>query len=86
MFLGEHADAAWRSCLEGHLTGSAVVVRADGSRALLMLHRKLGRWLQPGGHADGDTYLGGVALRDSFDESGLVSLRLAEPSIDVEVH
>ena len=53
-FLDEHADAAHRSCESGHLTGSALVVDATGSRTLLMLHRKLGRWFQPGGHADGD--------------------------------
>ena len=37
---------------EGHITGSAVVARADGSAFLLVRHRKLDRWLQPGGHCD----------------------------------
>ena len=59
-FLDHHPDALLRSCTEGHLTGSALVVDAAGSRTLLMLHRKLGRWFQPGGHVDGDAGLAAV--------------------------
>ena len=60
-----HADACQRSRLDGHLTGSAWVVTTDGRQALLMHHCKLDRWLQPGGHADGDWDLAGVALREA---------------------
>ncbi|MGI8710552.1 MAG: hypothetical protein ACR2LA_06130 [Acidimicrobiales bacterium] len=60
-FVAAHADAAERSCSKAHLTGSALVVDATGTRTLLMLHRKLGRWFQPGGHADGNTNLAAVA-------------------------
>ena len=35
-----------------HFTGSAMVVDAAGARVCLVHHRKLGRWLQPGGHAE----------------------------------
>src|SRR3954447_17970776 len=49
-FLDREPEALERNCREGHLTGSAVVIDATGSRTLLMLHRKLGLWLQPGGH------------------------------------
>lgn len=85
-FLGEHADAAHRSCPPGHLTGSALVVDASGTRSLLMLHRKLGRWFQPGGHADGDTNLAAVALREASEETGITGLRVAVPAIDLDVH
>lgn len=85
-FLDEHADAAHRTCESGHLTGSALVVDATGSRTLLMLHRKLGRWFQPGGHADGDTNLAAVALREAEEETGIAGLRVAVPAIDVDVH
>jgi 8-oxo-dGTP pyrophosphatase MutT (NUDIX family) len=85
-FVDRHADAALRSCPPGHLTGSALVVDAAGTRSLLMLHRKLGRWFQPGGHADGDTNLAAVALREASEETGIVGLRVAVPAIDLDVH
>lgn len=85
-FLIDHPDAADRTCTDGHLTGSALVVDASGSSTLLMLHRKLGRWFQPGGHADGDSNLAAVALREASEETGLSGLRVALPAIDVDVH
>jgi 8-oxo-dGTP pyrophosphatase MutT (NUDIX family) len=85
-FLLDHPDAAERACAQGHLTGSALVVDASGERTLLMLHRKLGRWFQPGGHADGDANLAAVALREATEETGIAGLRVAVPAIDVDVH
>jgi 8-oxo-dGTP pyrophosphatase MutT (NUDIX family) len=85
-FLADHHDAAHRSSVTGHLTGSGLVVDAAGARTLLMLHRKLGRWFQPGGHADGDTNLAAVALREATEETGIGGLRVAVPAIDVDVH
>lgn len=85
-FFLDHPDAAERSCAVGHLTGSALVVEATGRRTLLMLHRKLGRWFQPGGHADGDANLAAVALREATEETGIDGLRVALPAIDVDVH
>jgi 8-oxo-dGTP pyrophosphatase MutT (NUDIX family) len=55
----------------GHFTGSALVVSPDFERVLLTLHAKLGKWLQLGGHADGDRDLLGVASREVEEESGL---------------
>jgi hypothetical protein len=54
-----HSDAAVfeRRHAPGHFTGSAWTVSQDGSRVLLTHHRKLNLWLQPGGHADGETDL-----------------------------
>src|SRR4051812_18998386 len=73
-FVNAHPDAALRANVTGHLTGSALVVDATGERTLLMLHRKLGRWFQPGGHADGDTNLPAVALREAQEETGIADL------------
>lgn len=70
------ADPFQRSRLAGHFTGSAWLVSADGQRVLLTHHRKLGRWLQLGGHADGDRDLAAVALREAQEESGLPGLSL----------
>ena len=85
-FVEEHDDAAVRTNVEGHLTGSALVVDAAGERTLLMLHRKLGRWFQPGGHADGDANLPAVALREAQEETGIEGLEVVLPAIDVDVH
>ena len=85
-FVRRHAVAAHRSNATGHLTGSALVVDAAGERTLLMLHRKLGRWFQPGGHADGDTNLPAVALREAQEETGIDALAVVVPAIDVDVH
>jgi len=86
-FVEAHADCLVRSCGPGHLTGSAWVVSPDRSRALLALHRKLGKWLQPGGHADGERDLLAVALREAREESGLLSLRAVGPGLfDVDRH
>lgn len=85
-FAAANADAAHRSNVVGHLTGSALVVDASAERTLLMLHRKLGRWFQPGGHADGDTNLPAVALREAQEETGIDDLVVVVPAIDVDVH
>jgi 8-oxo-dGTP pyrophosphatase MutT (NUDIX family) len=85
-FLDAHADALDRSCRPGHLTASAAVVDPSRSRAAVILHRKLGRWLQPGGHADGDGDLAAVALTEATEETGLTDLRVVAPAIDLDVH
>ena len=85
-FMADDPLAAARERREGHLTGSAWLVSGDGRRALLTHHRKLDRWLQLGGHADGDTDLARVALREAEEESGLGGL-VVEPRIfDLDRH
>jgi 8-oxo-dGTP pyrophosphatase MutT (NUDIX family) len=85
-FLDGGPDVFERGHLAGHFTGSAWLVSADGERVLLTHHRKLGRWLQLGGHADGDADLARVALREAEEESGLSGL-LVEPAIfDLDRH
>jgi len=86
-FVEAHPDCLLRSCLEGHLTGSAWIVSPDRLQTLLTHHQKLDRWLQLGGHADGNPDLLAVALREAFEESGLRSLRAVSPRIfDVDRH
>jgi 8-oxo-dGTP pyrophosphatase MutT (NUDIX family) len=55
-------------------------------RVLLMHHRKLDRWLQPGGHADGDADLARVALREAREETGLSDLHLEGGIFDLDRH
>jgi 8-oxo-dGTP pyrophosphatase MutT (NUDIX family) len=85
-FVDAHPDAALRTCHDGHLTGSALVLDVAGERVLMLFHRKARRWLQPGGHADGDTNLAAVALREATEETGIDGLLVAVPAIDLDVH
>jgi 8-oxo-dGTP pyrophosphatase MutT (NUDIX family) len=91
-FVEQHPDCFERSLLIGHITGSAWIVSPDRTHTLLIHHRKLDRWLQPGGHADGDPDVAAVALREAQEETGLTSLKLiasadGAPAIfDVDVH
>ena len=82
----EGADPYRRERLEGHFTASAWLVSADGRRALLTHHRKLDRWLQPGGHADGDRDLARAALREAEEESGLRDLVVEAELFDLDRH
>ncbi|HSE96548.1 MAG TPA: NUDIX domain-containing protein, partial [Methylomirabilota bacterium] len=89
-FVARHPDPFDRRIPEGHLTGSALVLSAAGDRVLLLFHRKLGRWLQPGGHAEpGETTGEAVALREAVEETGIPGLALhpaAPRPLDVDVH
>ncbi len=89
-FVRAHADPFDRRIAAGHLTGSALVVSASGERVLLLRHRKLQRWLQPGGHAEpGEQRCDQVAVREAREETGLRGLRLhptAPRPLDIDVH
>ena len=88
-FVEQHPTCFERSLLIGHVTGSAWIVSPDRQQVLLIHHRKLDRWLQPGGHADGDPDVVAVALREAQEETGLHSLRLVDVEagiFDVDIH
>lgn len=85
-FAAEHLDCCERTLAGGHFTGSAWLVSADGCRVLLTHHRKLDRWLQLGGHADGDGDLAAVALREAEEESGLSGLSVEPQPFDLDRH
>jgi 8-oxo-dGTP pyrophosphatase MutT (NUDIX family) len=83
-------DAHLRARLEGHLTGSAFVLDARRERVLLLHHRRLDRWLQPGGHGEGEVDPRQIALREVEEETGLSAAQLLpfpdERILDVDVH
>ena len=73
--LAAYDDALWRDGPPEHFTASAVVFSADLTRVLLVLHKKAGLWLQPGGHFEtGDRTVTGAALREAVEESGIDGL------------
>jgi len=89
-YLTSLAEPFSRNQPVAHFTGSAVVVDPAGERVCLVHHKKLGRWLQPGGHADAED--GGrmevTALREAREETGCdVALHpLAPRPLDVDAH
>ncbi len=86
-FLAARPDACARSCVPGHLTASAVVLSHDGTRVLLTLHPRVGRWVQLGGHCEaGDAGLAAAALREATEESGIGDLEIEPEPLHLDVH
>lgn len=86
-FVEAHDDCFERTLAIGHVTGSAFVVDRDRTHTLLHHHGKLDRWLQLGGHADGDPDVLRVALREASEESGLEDVRpVLDAVFDVDIH
>ncbi len=76
-----------RATVEGHITGSAWILDHNLRHCLLTHHKKLGLWLQPGGHADGDPDVLRVAAKEAQEESGIDGLLPQSCEIfDVDVH
>lgn len=87
-FLERNECFAARSTLEGHFTASGWVLSPDGEKAYLLLHAKLKRWLQPGGHVEAqDRTLAEAALREVVEELGMDAAHLScQGLFDVDVH
>ena len=84
--LDDVANPFVRERLAGHFTASSWLPDRSGRRALLTHHRKLGLWLQLGGHADGERALHLAALREAEEESGLPGLQVAPGIFDLDRH
>ena len=87
-FLTEHGDDAFkRELLIGHMTASAFILNQEQTHFLLMHHKKLNKWLQPGGHCDGNTNVLEVALKEAREESGIAHLApLTDDIFDIDIH
>jgi 8-oxo-dGTP pyrophosphatase MutT (NUDIX family)/GNAT superfamily N-acetyltransferase len=75
----EHADRR-------HVTGSAIVISDDGRRVLLHRHKRLGLWLQPGGHIDPGELPWDAAAREAVEEGGLPATLTSSDLVHVDVH
>jgi 8-oxo-dGTP pyrophosphatase MutT (NUDIX family) len=86
-FIEQEKNCFERSLLAGHITASALIVNKERTRTLLTHHHKLEKWLQLGGHSDGDPNTLHVALREAEEESGLKHIEPVNENIfDVDIH
>ena len=86
-FLDKDNGCFSRNSYNGHFTGSAWIVSPDRSRILMTHHKKLEKWIQLGGHADGEDDLLKVALREAKEESGIQQFKvLSEEIFDLDIH
>lgn len=86
-FVNDNPDCFERTLQTGHVTASGWVVSPGRDQVLLMHHRKLDRWFQPGGHCDGDPDVLHVAGKEVEEETGVTHFSLAQEGIfDVDVH
>lgn len=67
----------------GHITASGFIYSKKEKKLLLLKHKKLGKWLQPGGHVEKvDKTILDTAKREIFEETGLKDLELVNLSIN----
>lgn len=88
-FVKQNEDCFKRELATGHITGSAWIVNPARTKTLMLHHRKLNRWLQPGGHSDGNPDTLAVALREASEESGIDLNHIKpvyETIFDVDIH
>ncbi|CAH0995378.1 hypothetical protein EMA8858_01499 [Emticicia aquatica] len=87
IFVKNNTDCFKRELLIGHITGSAWIVDKLRQNVLLIHHRKLNQWFQPGGHCDGDSDVLKVALKEAREETGLTNIMVLNSNIfDVDIH
>lgn len=88
-FVEGHEDCFYRELWPAHVTGSSWVVNPSRTQVLMLHHKKHDQWFQPGGHADGQADILGVALRETHEETGLdpADIELLSKKIfDIDIH
>lgn len=74
--LGERHALDDRRTMPGHITTSAFVISPDCRRILLIDHKTIGRWLQPGGHYEKASTFAASAAREAVEETAIAGLVL----------
>jgi 8-oxo-dGTP pyrophosphatase MutT (NUDIX family) len=82
----QHPRSFHRDHLPGHITASAWILDKSRKHVLLTHHAKLNRWLQPGGHADGEEDVVSVATREAVEETGVAVQLISTRILDIDIH
>ncbi len=85
-FIKTHPNCFENNCKPGHVTASAWITNRTNSKFLLTLHKKFQRWLQLGGHSDGNCNSLQVAIREAQEESGLQHFKTDGKIFDIGIH
>jgi len=86
-FLQSSKNPFSRKNQPGHFTGSAWIVNPDKTEILMTHHKKIGKWLQLGGHADGESDLLKVSQREAVEESGINNfVTISNEIFDMDIH
>lgn len=86
-FVETNANCFDRTLTIGHITASIWITDEKQEQALLCHHKKLNKWLQLGGHCDGNPNVHEVALKEAQEESGLQNFKFKSEAIfDVDIH
>ena len=86
-FIENHTNHFSRTNHHGHFTGSAWIINPDKTKILMTHHKKIGKWLQLGGHADGESDLLKVSQREAVEESGINNFVIISNEIfDMDIH
>lgn len=86
-FIEQHENCFERTLEIGHITASAWLLNKNKTHALLMHHAKLDKWVQVGGHCDGDPNVLRVAIKEAQEESGIQSIEpLSRDIFDIDIH
>ena len=86
-FIENHTNHFSRTNHHGHFTGSAWIINPDKTKILMTHHKKIGKWLQLGGHADGESDLLKVSQREAVEESGINNfVTISNEIFDMDIH
>lgn len=87
LFINKHSNCFERSLEIGHITASSWLLNKDESKALLMHHAKLNKWVQLGGHCDGNPDVLSVAIKETQEESGIQNIvPISSDIFDIDIH
>jgi 8-oxo-dGTP pyrophosphatase MutT (NUDIX family) len=71
----------------GHITGSAILFNSNKTNILMNHHKSLNKWMNFGGHCDGEEDVLAVAIRETMEESGITALKpLTANIVDIDIH
>jgi len=81
-------DAFSRAAKDAHITASSWIVNPEHTHVLLVHHKGLNMWCQPGGHCEeGDRNTHASAFREAREETGIKKLKPVSPEVfDLDVH